>query len=226
MASARFDFLMHPLKLQIYVASGVDKKTARKMLRRASAGRRALVRENPRAFILYVAREVIRNRDAKQYAVIDDTCGPAELVFQIYASPRGPKLAVIEHGKKRYDGFFYRYIGSEVRVKEVRGTGHKYNRVARLKRFREDYKKEHGYYPDETPPASKLVLGKKIYSAKLQKLRNQQESYKKQFANITMAHRRRKERRKKLKQLGVSPPKKFDIKEHYSPVPDKVKTPE
>lgn len=224
MPSARFDILHHPNQVQIYVASGIDRKTARTILRRASAGRRKIVRDEPRAFVLFLGREILRNREGLKYAVLDLQTGPAELVYQIDLSRRGPSLKVIEQGKTRYNGFFWSYVGSEVKVRQPRATGNKYKRTARLARFAEAYKKEHGHYPDEAPPANKLVLGKhKVYSARLQKLRDQQVIFNKQFGNIRLGHLRRKMRKKLAAEHAVPAPKKFDIKEHYEVPPDEIK---
>lgn len=218
MSTARFDIVQHPDRLQIYVASGVDTKIARAILRKTVAKRRAIVREQPERFVVDLAHTLHRFRQVNQYISISSIESPAELVFSIDVGKRGPTLKILTYNKDgsyktTYNGSFYKFVGSELRP-YVR-TAKRVKRSERLQRFREDYKKAHGYYPEEdnsNKPKAYTPMQKRLYEA--------HKSNQTRRGKIMLAHMRRKARLTRIKKLGVSPPKPFDIKEHYSTPPD------
>lgn len=219
MPTARFDILHHPNSLKIYVASGVDTKLARTILRRAVAKRRAIIRDEPRRFAGYLVHQLHRCRQTNNYVAIDTDESPAELVFKIDVRRLGPTLHIQSYKEDTwtyrtvYHGSFYNFVGSELKP-YVRHTK-RVKRSERLQRFREDYKAKHGYYPEEDNPNKP-----KLYSPMQKRLQAAHKSNQIRRGKIKLAHMRRKARLTRIKKLGVSPPKPFDIREHYQTPPD------
>ena len=223
MSTARFDIVHHPNSLKIYVANGVDTKLARTILRRSVAKRRAIVREEPRRFAGYLAHQLHRCRQTNNYVAIDTDESPAELVFKIDVRRRGPTLKILSYKEDTwtyrtvFDGSFYEFVGSELRP-YVRHTK-RVSRDERLQRFREDYKRAHGYYPEEDDakkPKHYTPMQKRLYAA--------HKSNQVRRGKIKLAHMRRKARLTRIKKLGVSPPKPIDRREHFQTPPDQVET--
>lgn len=219
MASARFVLENHYAKLQIWIARGVSLANARVLLRRAAREHRTLVREDPTAFAAYLIAQLVKHREARQHVHIDTAkrTRPAELVFRIETTKRGPMLHITEDSKIKYSGPFYKWAGPMVLVVRS-GRGRKSERKRRLQKYNDDYFKAHGRYPDE-PNTSRF---NNVYTPMQKRLREQQEAYDARSNAASAAHRRRKKRKQLLTEKGATPPKKFEIKEHYSPVPESI----
>lgn len=207
MYAALFVYHLHPAKLAILVRAKVDEKRVIKTLRAASYNRRTLVRTNPRAWFSYLVGEV--RKISKFCEIGNDIPTPPEgMQVSIYATrdKLGVSVIPVHLGilqEPLYDGSFYAFLGRSEPVRfgkdgQPLHPGPRLSRRARLDFFRENYKKQHGYYPHEATPNSP-----KRYNPLQQKLIAEEKRRRKRFENRSEGQKKRQEDRLERRRFHV-----------------------
>lgn len=213
MAYGEFILDLHPEKLTIKVGGGVNEESIKRVLRRASYHRRTLVRENPRAWAVFLVREVCKL--SKYVEIGDNQAFFLRTGYQVTIARTRDKLhlRILDLDKLYskeirepviFDGSFFAFCGNSEQYRTPntisnKGKGGRLRRQGRLDWFREQYKKKHGYYPHEETPDSP-----KRYDPLQEKLNKQHKKRVKKVRRIKEAAASRKKRKALIKKLGVS----------------------